>query len=250
MWTSIQYIFLCAVRDRLFLGLAAGIALASLIASILGSTAAVESAETALVYAAGSARLMLAVGLGVFVCFHVKQGFETREIDVMLSRPLSRARLVIAFWAGFAGVASLLALLAALALLLIGVVNWPGFAAWLLTLLLEGWFTVALSLFAALVLRSAVSAVLATLGFYTLSRLMVFFLMTAEHTPTTSALLMIGKYSLTAVSALMPRLDFFAKTEWLAYGPTREWLLASAQAAIFIPLLLTAAVLDFRRKEF
>ena len=58
--------------------------------------------------------------------------------------------------------------------------------------------------------------------------------------------------ALKSVSTLVPRLDFFAKSEWLVYGlnSREEWQLFLLQSAIFIPLLVLAAVLDFRRKEF
>ena len=63
MWTTIRYVMLTAIRDRLFVGLIAGIVGAALIAGVLGHTAFLEQTEMALVFAAGAARMMLAVGL-------------------------------------------------------------------------------------------------------------------------------------------------------------------------------------------
>jgi hypothetical protein len=55
-----------------------------------------------------------------------------------------------------------------------------------------------------------------------------------------------------AVSSVIPRLDFFAKTEWLVYGITdsAEIVQYMLQALVFIILLLAVAIYDFQRKEF
>lgn len=54
------------------------------------------------------------------------------------------------------------------------------------------------------------------------------------------------------ISSIIPRLDFFAKTEWLVYGvgETGEIIRFMLQAAAFIALLLAIAIYDFKRKEF
>lgn len=252
MLTSIRYVLICALRDRLFIGLIAAIAFIAIIAGMLGQTSVVEEKEMALAYAGGAGRYVLAIGLTVFICFHIRSAFDTREIDVMLSRPLSRAQLAVSYWLGFAVVATLLTLPLMLALVIVGPPMWPGFFVFSASLLLETWLVVSLALFAALILRSAVSSVMATLGFYMLSRLMAYFLMSADFIPAATPMLIFGKHVLTAVSMLVPRLDFFGKTTWLVYGveSAAQWQHFVVQAAIFIPLLIAACVLDFRRKQF
>ncbi|MBV8939738.1 MAG: hypothetical protein JO089_07880 [Alphaproteobacteria bacterium] len=252
MWTSIRYIFLCALRDRLFTGLIAGIVIASLVAAMLGSAAVLEEKEMKLAFAAAASRLMVAVGVTVFVCFQLRSAFDSREIDVMLSRPISRPQLALAFWMGFSAVATLIAMPVALALFLITPMSWSGFFSWMASLVLESWLVVALALFAALTLNSAVASVLATLGFYVLSRMMAFFVMTASTIAITGPLVSACRYALAAISMIMLRLDFFAKTEWLIYGLSApsEAALFVVQALIFLPLLLAACVVDFQRKQF
>ncbi|MEJ0010472.1 MAG: hypothetical protein WDN72_08235 [Alphaproteobacteria bacterium] len=92
---------------------------------------------------------------------------------------------------------------------------------WALSLILESWLVVSIALFAALTMRSGVSTVLASLAIYTLSRMMGFFLATTksgmlfkEHQINSGA-----TWLLTGISTLVPRLDFFAKSGWLIYGP-------------------------------
>ncbi|MDE3038866.1 MAG: hypothetical protein KGJ21_10520 [Pseudomonadota bacterium] len=252
MFTNIRYVLITALRDWLFIGLLVGIGFAAGIAAILGSTAFLEEKAMTLAFAAGAARLILMVGLIVFVCFHIRAAFDTKEIDVILSRPISRANLVIAYWLGFALVALLLTLPVIAIIGVIGVESWSGFAGWGLSLILETFLVVALALFSALTLKSAVASVMGCMGFYVLSRMMAFFVVTAKSGMVAGKKFVVLKWALVAISTLVPRLDFFAKTKWLVYGfdSPQGWEVFVLQAAIFVPLLLLASIADFRRKQF
>lgn len=254
MFTSVRYILLCAMRDKLFVGLIAGIVICTLISAMLGSTAFLEEHEMTLDYAGASARIVLTVGFITFCCFHVRSAFDTREIEVMLSRPISRPKLVIAYWLGFASISVIHVLTVTAVLCILNPISLKGFAVWVVSLLLETWFVVAMALFASLALRSAVSSVMACLGFYVLARMMAFFVMASDGLSYHKGeyLLQFGSYVLKAISAIVPRLDFFAKTEWLVYGLTSnaEWQHFALQTAVFVPLLIGAAIIDFNRKQF
>jgi ABC-type transport system involved in multi-copper enzyme maturation permease subunit len=254
MLTNVRYILLTALRDWLFAALMVGVIACALIAHMLGATALIETQEMTLSYSSASARVVVITGLIVFVCFHVRNAFDTKEIDVFLSRPITRSSLVFSYWLGFAAVALILlvplfALIAAL-----GVLSKSGFAAWMASMIVECWLVVAISLFASFTLKSAVASVMASMGFYVLARMMGFFIVT-----TNSAFLFniqwlnrLFIYALKAVSVFMPRLDFFAKSDWLIYGVKQagDLRLFAAQAAIFIPLLIFATIADFRRRQF
>jgi hypothetical protein len=252
MLTNIRYILITALRDWLFIGLLGVILLATVISAVLGSTAFLENMEMTVTFAAASSRLILMTGLIVFVCFHIRNAFDTKEIDVILSRPISRSTLVIAYWLGFALVGLLLALPVVAIVAVIGVGSWSGFAGWAISLILETSLVVGLALFSAFALKSAVTSVIACMGFYVLSRMMAFFVITAQSGVVADAKFAVLKYALIAISTLVPRLDFFAKTEWLIYGfnSNQDWLIVLAQAAIFLPILLLASIADFRRKQF
>ncbi|MDE3038382.1 MAG: hypothetical protein KGJ21_08045, partial [Pseudomonadota bacterium] len=90
------------------------------------------------------------------------------------------------------------------------------------------------------------------MGFYVLSRMMAFFVATAQSGLAAAPKFILLKYALVAISTLIPRLDFFAKSEWLIYGfdGPRDWMVFIVQAAIFVPLLLLASIADFKRKQF
>lgn len=252
MLTNIRYILITALRDWLFIGLLAGVLLAAAISATLGSTAFLEEKEMTLTFASGSARLILMVGLIIFVCFHIRSAFDTKEIDVILSRPISRSNLVLSYWLGFSFVGLLLALPVVALLAVIGVLNWPGFAGWAASLVLETGLVVALALFSAFTLRSAVTSVIACMGFYVLSRMMAFFVFTSQSGMFNDPKFIVLKWALQAISTIVPRLDFFAKSEWLVYGfnTALDWQLYVIQTAIFVPLLLAASMIDFKRKQF
>lgn len=254
MKTNIRYILLTALRDWLFVGLLLGVVAVSLVSSLMGNMAMVEQNQLRLVYAAAGARVVLVVGLIVFVCFHLRNAFDTKEIDVFLSRPISRANLVFSYWLGFAVVATVLALPSFGIVWWVGLLNAKGFALWALGLWLELLLVVAVALFSSFTLRSAVSSVLTSLAFYVLSRMMGFFIATASSTMLfkDAGLNALAEQAMKGFAIFVPRLDFFAKSEWLVYGVESAehiWLMV-LQAGVFVPLLVLAAIIDFRGKQF
>lgn len=254
MFSNIRYVLLTATRDRLFLGLLVGIAIAAYISSVLGSTAMLETEQMTLSFTAAAARVIIMVGVIVFIGFHMRNAFDAREIDVLLSRPISRTTLVLSYWVGFAAVAACLVLPTVILVAAVGTLNQTGFWVWSVSLLLESWLVVSIALFAALTIKSGVGTVLSSLAIYALSRMMGFFLMT---TTTTSIFkdqtINEGtQWLMKSISMLVPRLDFYAKSNWLIYGAKsyEEVYLFLIQSAIFIPLLIAASVIDFKRKQF
>lgn len=254
MLTNIKYILITAIRDRLFAGLFVGVIFATFVSSVMGGTAMLEPEQMTLTFTAAAARMILVVGLIVFTCFHVRNAFDTKEIDVLLSRPISRTNLVLSYWMGFATVALLLVMPTLAVIYWVGLLSQNGFIAWSVSFLVETWLVVAVSLFAAFTLKSAVSAVLASLGFYVLSRMMGFFVATSDGGVLfdQQEINIAFTWIMDIISIVIPRLDFFAKSNWLIYGvPSMDDVqLFLIQGTIFIPLLLVAAMIDFKRKQF
>jgi ABC-type transport system involved in multi-copper enzyme maturation permease subunit len=88
---------------------------------------------------------------------------KTREIDMMVARPISRASLVLSFAIGFALVALLLVLPVVLGLYFLGVLSQTGFWVYAVSLLAEAWLVVAIALFCALIMKSGTVAILSAL---------------------------------------------------------------------------------------
>lgn len=255
MATLIRYVLITALRDRLFVGMLAAMLAAVGISAALAATSMIETQEMTLAFSAASCRLILIVGLVVFVAFHLRHAFDTKEIDVMLSRPISRPMLVTAYWTAFCVVATVMTALGAGMIYALGPASQSGFFAWAASLLLEAWLMVAFTLFAALMLKSGVMTVLSSLAFYTLARMMGFFLLTVGGRAISQSheLNLAFRQGIDWLAIVVPRLDFFAPTRWLSYGmgeAMSDLLLFCIQAAIFIPLLLFAAIFDFRKRQF
>ncbi len=254
MYTTMRFMFLTAIRDRLFPAIIVLILAMIGITMALSETAMLEEHFMHLAMSAGIARIILNIGIALFVCFHIRSMYDTREIDVMLSRPVSRPALVAGFWAGFALVA--LAMVAALTVCLAVISPHSIFSliVWSGTLLLESWIVISIGLFASLTNKSAVTSVMVCFTLYVLGRLMAFFVATANARMSFEEpwLNNTMKYIIEFVSILMPRLDMFAHTEWLIYGMPSLATLAFPviQCIIFVPFVLSLAVIDFNRKQF
>ncbi len=255
METTIRYIFLTAIRDWLFVGLFVAVFLAFGISLFLGGTAMVEQSQMATSYIGGSTRVILLIGLIVFVCFHVRRAFENREIEVILSRPISRTAFVVAYWLGFAVVAMLLILPLLVCMgIFLPEISLAGLIYWGVSLILESFIVVAFALFAALVMRSAVSSVLFCFGFYFIGRMMGFFLYVLDSPGGLRGMdfgTWVGQ-GLKFVSAVLPRLDLYAQSKWLVSGIGNDtsYQLFVTQTVIYVPLLLAAALWDFKHKQF
>ncbi len=255
MITTIRYVLITALRDWLFIGIVACLAVAGFISYFMGSTVLVEKNEIASSFTAGSSRVVLIVGMIVFVCFHVRRAFENKEIDLMLSRPISRGQFVVAYWLGFSVVATVLVALMALFIKLLYGHNAQGLYFWVMTMQLEVLIVTAFAVFASIILRSSVSSVMLSFGFYVISRMIGFFSYVLEKHQSTD-MLSFDFYSQKIIwltSFLLPRLDLFCQSKWLVYGVDFTQYSFSApiiQAAVYIPLLLTFAAIDFKRKQF
>jgi len=249
MRATIRLILMTAIRDRLLGGLFVLLGLASALSVFLASTALSEQLQAAIVFAAGAGRIILIFGLTIFAAFHIQGLLETREVEAVLSRAISRSGFVVAYWLGL----SLLALMLSLAFGAV-IIMFAGGAAgsllWAGSLLAETMIVMAVAVFAGLMLERATLTVMFTAGFYALARLMGFFAGIRESIdsgPLNNAI----KALFDVVLLFVPRLDLFAQTRWIIYGPAQaEWGFIALQTGLFLVLVLAAAVFDLSRKQF
>ena len=254
MYPILKYILLTAVRDKLYMGLFIILLAAFGISSAMGDASLVEKAQATIVYIAGSSRIIFMVGMVLFVCFYVRKSFENREVEFILSKSISRHKFILACLLGFILVA-LLIIVPLTVLLFFSKTNLVGLIYWSLSLLFEVLIVITFSLLAALILKSAVSAVLASLGFYILSRMMGFFVLTisipksgADFSSTNQVLHIVLK----AMSVIFPRLDLYSKSDWLVYGVSNftDIYIIIGQFVVYTPLMIFMAFYDFNRKQF
>lgn len=255
MKTIIRYTLLTALRDLLFIGLMAMVLMAYGLSVFVGSTALVEESSTTLAYFAGASRFVLVIGLVVFVCFHVRRAFDNREIESILSKPVSRVEFVVAYWLGFVLLAFLAILPVLLVIYFLNNADFVGMLYWGASMFLEISLIIAFALVASLMMKSAVSSVLSCMAFYLISRLMGFFVAAMSQKASFMGEGMVGEimtYGLKGISTVIPRLDMFAKSSWLIYGVEKQsdlWIF-QAQSVVYIAFLLAMATFDFKRKQF
>ncbi|MGE3474397.1 MAG: hypothetical protein AB7H70_01185 [Rhodospirillaceae bacterium] len=248
MLATVRLVALTALRNRLFAGLLLALIGATGISIFLGGTALIEQAQAVVVFAAGAGRIVLVAGLVVFVAFHVQSMIETREVEGILARALTRGRFVLGYWLGFGLVTCVF--VAGLAATLWIVAPVPGgVPVWAFSLLLECLIVVAVAIFSGLMLERATSCVIFSLGFYALSRLMGLFLGIRDFMPGAREA-RASDYVVDVLALIIPRLDLFAQTGWLVYGQNGQLLWPFAQGLVFLGLVLAASIFDLTRRQF
>lgn len=248
----IRYVLTAALRDRLVVGLIVLLGLGVSMAVFMGSAAVTEQSRFVAVYAAGSMRIINALGLVLFVVFFIRRSFEARDVEFMLSRPVGRIRFLLSYAAALSILALCFGAITGLCLYALSPgLNPAGMALWTLGLVAENIIMVNTALFFSMILTSAATAAFAVFGFYVLARMMSQILGIIDS----------GKSMLQAeiletvmqgISMVMPRLDLMAQTSWLLYGVGDGAGLSFvlAQGAAYTALIVLAALVDLRFRQF
>ena len=247
----IKYVLMAAIRDKLVLSLLVIILVASSLAIFLGSSAIIEKDQFTVVFAAASLRILLVLGLILFVVFFVRRSFDGKDIEFLLSRPVSRLNIIFSYGAAFSFIAIFLGLAAGVAVYSVSPNLFSyGHAAWTLSIIIEGIIMVNVALFFSMYISSSATASLVTLGFYVLARMMGQLLGIVDSSLVDSS----GAYSivLQIISVITPRLDLMGQTSWLIYGVDSDFSVVHilSQGFVFTALVLFAASLDFIRRQF
>jgi hypothetical protein len=246
----IGYLLRSALGDRLLTVLALAIVAGAALAAFVGSTALVEKSELTTVYAATAGRFIVVVCLVLFTCFHVRRTFDTREVDLLLSRPISRFGFVLAEIASLMLLAGLGALLAGIMVGATGRPELPALGFWTLSLAVEAAIVASAALFFALMLSSGVASALACLGFYVLSRMIGLLSAIAAAHAGAGALAWLTDQVVFLLGLVLPRLDLLARTSWLVHGAAEPAGigLVLVQGVAYLGLLSAIACIDFERR--
>ncbi len=253
MKSILKYILLAGIRDRLYIGLFVTLAASFSLSIFLGSTSFVEAQQTTSAYIAGSSRAILAIGMILFVCLSVSRAFENKEVEFIISKSISREQFILSYIAGFFLAAFLIFIPLIVAILVVTQANKFGLLVWSASLLSELMIIISFALLASLILKNSFSAIMASFGFYMISRLMgVFVLAINLPQDVAQAKNQALGLSLKLLSALFPRLDLFTQSDWLSYGVANggNLKIIFIQALIYIPLMIFMAFHDFKKKQF
>jgi len=239
-----------AVRGRWLWMSALGALCVAGIALFARSLALSEEHALALSIAAPLARLLAVVIVALSAIVSVSREQADRTLLIALAAPMSRTvwvagkalgLMVLALGTAFILTAPVLAFGPQPLVLL----------AWTASLALELAVIAAVSLAIAIVLTQVPPAVCAVLAFYVLARDLHVVQLLAQRARDFSELGPAAPV-VQAISMLFPRLDLFARTEWLLGTPPTGAALAvvAVQAAVYALLALTVATLDLRRAQF
>lgn len=254
----VAYAIKATVRDRLILSLLLMMVLGTSLSVFLSSAAISEQDQFLAVFASASLRILGAVGLILFISFYMRRSFDNRDVDYLLSRPISRPCFILSHATAFTILAVLLA--AATSLCVGGLITgnaglkpWgAGFQLWSVSIVTEFIIIANAAFFFAMVLPSAAAGALASLGLYVFARLIGQFLGIVDATGHTQMYTLLGKI-LDVVSIIVPRLDLMGQTSWLVYGPGTDavgFAFVLIQGAVFTLLVILAAMVDLVRRQF
>lgn len=267
----VKFVLTAALRDKLVMTLVLMILVGAGVSVFLGSSGVTEQESFALVFGAGGLRFLGVIGLVLFVCFYMRRAFETKEVEFLLSRPISRMTFLFSHALAFTVLALVVTAVVTLAVSFLGKPNLGGLTTWGISIGVENILMTVSALFFSMVLSSAAGAALATLGFYVLCRLIGMLIGIAAQPPENIMIALLNNL-MDVISVVIPRLDLMGQTSWLVYGVEGAGGIALTdkagaytqglldllgvhgfmlvQGGVFMALLLAAAAFDFARREF
>ncbi|NQZ13659.1 MAG: hypothetical protein HRT94_02375 [Alphaproteobacteria bacterium] len=249
-----SYVITAAFRDKLFLSFALLLAVGISLSIFMGSSAVTEKDQFALVFAASGLRMASVFGILLFVVFFVRRSFETRDVEYLLTRPISRFQYLLSHVMAFALIALVFAVLTAICIFVMGRESGfnSGYILWVFSFFAELVIIANVAFFFAMVLSSAVASVLITAAFYILSRLIGQILGIIDRHHYGDVFDFLEKIMLV-VSMFIPRLDLMGQSGWLLYSVEQGAIgygFVALQAVVFSCLVLSAAMIDLKRKQF
>lgn len=253
MKSVIKYIILTSLRDKIYLSIFLALIAIFGIAIFLGNTTLVEQSQTAAIYLSSASRNIIIFGNILFVCLTISKSFENKEVEFIISKPISREKFILSYLIGFLITAFFIILTLVFMLILIAKTNKIGILFWFLSLFCEVIIMISFAFLVSLILKNSFLSILATLGFYLISRMMGIFVL-AINLPQN--LLEIKNnflgLILKIISIAFPRLDLFTQSSWIIYGIDDFFniKIIFLQSLIYIPLMIFMAFHDFRKKQF
>lgn len=247
----IQYVLTAALRDKLIASLIVMFVLGASLSVFFGSSAISEQDQFALVFAGSAIRLSGVMGLVLFVVFFIRRSFDSKDVEFLLSRPVGRVEYLLSYAAAFSLIGILTAFAQGLSMYILGPHLFSdGTVLWIFSLMVENIIIMNVALFFAMFFSSAATGAMATFAFYVLGRMMgqLLGIIDAHKDSGSEAM----EFTMQVVSVLMPRLDLLGQSGWLIYGPDTgiNYIFVFVQGAVFVGLVLSAAILDLVKRQF
>ncbi len=252
LWLLVKYILTAAFKDKILLSFLIVIGVGVSLSIFLGSSSVTEKDQASIVFTASMLRFSGIITLTLFAVFYIRKAFDTRDVEFMLARPITRSQYLAGYYLAFFFLAVIVTFLMSLTLFLMPEAgNIAGILLWSASLLVELMIMVSVAIFFSFVISSAVSAALITFAFYALSRMIGGILGVVQNNTSESAMILMERIMLI-ISVFIPRLDLLGQGSWLIYDQNTSvgWPFILGQGIVFIGLVFFAALIDFRRKQF
>ena len=139
----------------------------------MGGVAVIEQDQFSIIFAASGIRLAVILGLTLFVTFYIRRSFDAKDVEFLLSRPISRLQYLASHAVAFIILALAMGLAQGVCIYILSnhLIS-DGHWLWLLSIMAENIIMVGVALFFSMILASAATASMACLGFYALARMM------------------------------------------------------------------------------
>ena len=249
MWGLARLTLLEARRTAVGKAAIAAIVLAFFLALFASRIVLTDQERITVVAYAVIVRLAIVFIIAQAIIANTVRDLNERLVDHFIALPLTRMQYAIGKWLGWTAVAALCGVAAGLPFL--GFSGTPGRLAWTLSFAAEAVVVASLALLLALSLGRVMTAMLAFCCMYLFARVgYMLVLLSANMGAAKGTLLDRFDARYVEVAAyLLPRMDRFADTSWLAggavgFGPD------VLQAVIYIALVGAAANIELRRKQF
>jgi hypothetical protein len=188
--------------------------------------------------------------VALFVLNSMLRDWNDKGMELVLALAVPRSVWLGGRFAGYAAVALACAAMCTLAIMLF--ISWQQALIWGATLALELLLVAALSMLCLLTLTHVTLGMSAVAGFYLLARSMDAIRLIGANPlgAGQSELHTLMVAALDAVAFMLPDLARFARADWVMYGTATvaDLGFALGQCAIYLLLLIAAALFDLQRK--
>ncbi|MEO5353364.1 MAG: hypothetical protein H7835_09185 [Magnetococcus sp. XQGC-1] len=239
------------IRQRLLLVLLGVMGVGLFLAGFAGSLAVTEAGELRSAFLGAFLRLSAALLTALYVLHSQFREHQDKGLEWLLALPISKTVYYFGKISGYALLIGLMVLFFGTLLLFFAPAGQV--ALWGVSLLLELGLVAAFSFLVQLSLRSLPAAFLVVLLFYLLSRSMASLQLVGQGVimPQGGIFWSFSRSVLDGVAYLLPALERFTRSEWLAYasGGWEDLLFVALQGGSYLLLLAGASLIDLYRKN-
>lgn len=248
MFTIARYSLLEAVRGKVLWIISSLLLLSLLISFFISQTALTETRESQVALMAGFLRLSSVFVMIFFVVSSVAREFQDKSIELIFSIAMPRYQIFFGKFLGFSLIAFVIVILYSLALLFYS--DTSAVLIWSLSFWCELSLVALLSLIFILSLENVAVSLISSIGAYALMRFMPAIQSMGDGPFQDGLFNKFINVFLDLISLLIPRLDNFSQSSWLAVSPPASSDVVSfvIEFVLFVILFSLVGIIDLKRK--